>query len=222
MSALRACPFRSPPVAELREKPRCPSKTLSLSKTSRRIWERLRARLFLSSHSMVSQRMRRKMWSTEMNQEFPFPAKLFADAAKSFQDLSGQNLSSAGNFVPPMAQAMMKINIEMMRFAAKRAAECVDVPEKMAKCQSTPEMFKVQMNFLEAMRQQYAEEWFRLLEIANEMSWNSIRPDGAMSSETSPNWSGMTAWMPLAAWTKRETPPATQPSPAAPNSRAAA
>lgn len=164
-----------------------------------------------------------------MNQEFPYPAKLFADAAKSFQELSSQNLNSMNSYVPPIAQTMVKLSIEMTRLAAKRAVECSELPEKLAKCQSTPEMFRVQMSFLDTMRQQYTEEWLRLLEIVNEMSWNAIKPDGAETAEMAPgwppmtpNWPGMAGWSPLAPWGKREAATGTQAAPAAPNSRAAA
>lgn len=193
------------------------------------IWERLRARLLPEARLACAapQRMPGKMWSTKMNQEFPYPAKLFADAAKSFQELSGQNLNSMGGYVPPIAQTMVKFNIEMMRLAAKRAVECSELPEKLAKCQSTPEMFKVQMNFLETMRQQYTEEWLRLMEITNEMSWSAIKPDGAAAAaETTPSWPGMAAgWggmTPWAPWGRRESETGAQTSPATPKSRAAA
>jgi hypothetical protein len=141
-----------------------------------------------------------ELWSTEMNQEFPFPAKLLADAAKSFQELGGQSLSGAGAYFPPIAQAMMKFNLEMMRLTARRAVECSELPEKLAKCQSSPEMFKVQMNFLETMRQQYTEEWLRLLEITNEMAWSAVRPNGQVAAESAAGWPGMAAWTPFAAW----------------------
>jgi len=157
-----------------------------------------------------------------MNQEFPFPAKLFADAAKQFQELGGQNLNNVGAYLPPIAQAMMKFNIEMMRFASKRSVECSELPEKMAKCLTTPDMFRAQMSFVETMRQQYAEEWFRLLEIMGEFSWSAMKPDGAMNVEAAPNWSGMTAWAPLAAWSKSFNQSGTQPSPAPSNSHAGA
>jgi hypothetical protein len=167
-----------------------------------------------------------------MTQEFPYPAKLFADAAKSFQELSGQNLNGVNTYMPPAAQAMTKFSLEMMRFASKRAVECSELPDKLAKCQSTPDMFRVQMSFLENMRQQYAEEWFRLMELANDMPWQSFRMDSfpmtmGGTAETQPNWGDMSSWAPIAAWPKavwqkRPEQANSQSAPASANSRAAA
>jgi hypothetical protein len=134
-------------------------------------------------------------WSIEMTQEFPYPAKLFADAAKSFQELSGQNLNAMNAYMPPLAQALAKFNLEMMRFTAKRVVECSELPEKLGKCQSTPDMFKQQMGFIESMRQQYTEEWFRLMEILGDMSWQNYRPDSGLTMDAAPGWNAMTAWM---------------------------
>jgi hypothetical protein len=155
-----------------------------------------------------------------MNQELTYPAKLFTDAAKSFQEMGGRNLDAVNAYMPPVAQAMTKLSLEMMRFAAARAVECSELPEKLGKCQSTPEMFRQQMAFLENMRQQYAEEWFRLMEIGSDLSWRSFRPEG-MGPEASTGWSAMASWMPQAAWQKSdEQPAAEQPAPA-PSPRAA-
>jgi hypothetical protein len=140
-----------------------------------------------------------------MTQEFPYPTKLFADAAKSFQELSGQNLNSINTYMPPVAQAMTKVSLEMMRFASKRAVECSELPDKLSKCQSTPDMFRVQMSFFESLRQQYAEEWFRLMELANDMSMQSFRTDMfpanmGSNAETRPNWGDISSWSPMSAW----------------------
>lgn len=147
-----------------------------------------------------------------MTQEYPNPAKLFADATKSFQELSGQNLSAFNAFMPPLAQATAKFSLELMRFAARRAVECSELPDKLGKCQSAPEMFRQQMSFLEAQRQQYTEEWFRLMEIATDTSWLTYRAETAAPVETLPGWGAMAAWLPQAqTQQRREDQPAVQP-----------
>jgi hypothetical protein len=142
-----------------------------------------------------------------MTQEFPYPAKILSDAAKSFQELGSQNLNAVNSYMPPMAQALAKFGLEMMRFSAKRFVECSELPEKLGKCQSTPEMFRKQMAFFDGMRQQYTEEWFRLVEILGDFSWQNVRPNGAASIDTIPGWNAMTAWMQPGAPRAPEAPP---------------
>lgn len=87
------------------------------------------------------------------------------DASRGFSELNGQSLNFMFETFPPMAMAFTKWTMELVRFGAKRANEYNELPGRMAKCQSAADLYAEQIRFFTSLREDYAEETGRMLDL---------------------------------------------------------
>jgi hypothetical protein len=68
-------------------------------------------------------------------------------------------------------------NHELLSFGAKRASEYAKLPERLMKCQAAPDILKLELEYLDAMRRDYADEVPRLLSLGDEfVKRSSVMP----------------------------------------------
>lgn len=102
----------------------------------------------------------------------------------SFNALSNPRLDEVSDAFGHFVATVTKWNEELLSFGARRAAEYAKLPERLMNCKGPPDVVALELDYLDVMRRQYAEELPRLLSLGDDVVKHGAMAWGAGNGQS--------------------------------------
>lgn len=89
-------------------------------------------------------------------------------------DLQEQQLNELTDAVQQYSDSVTRFNLELLTLGSQLAAEHAKLRERLLKCQDAPGIIKLELDYLDTMRQHYTDELARLFGIGDEVVKRSV------------------------------------------------